>query len=295
MIAPQGPKNQGQGVEKMLKQQGSVSRSTNQGAIKTAVINNLVHDTAIIAPSAKIGKDVSVGPYTLIGPEVTIGDGSIIGARVTIEGDTTIGHENEIFDGAIIGCRTQDLKFDGVGGPVVIGDNNMIREYVTISAGTHSGETTRIGNHNLLMTGCHIGHGSQIGDEVKIANATALAGHVEVHDYATVGGLTSVHQFCRIGKFSMIGAGSKVSQDVPPFMMCDGHPVKAYATNAVGLKRANFSSSDLAKIKKAYKHIFRSQHTPGTALKILKDEFGGDALIRELVDFLENTNRGICK
>ena len=254
-----------------------------------------IHETAIVAPGASIGKGVHIGPYSLIGPEVVIGDGNIIGARVTIEGKTTIGHQNEIFDGAIIGCRTQDLKFDGEGGPVILGDNNMIREYVTISAGTHPGEVTRIGNQNLLMTSCHVGHGCQIGDQVKIANVTALAGHVEVHDYATIGGLISIHQFCRIGKFSMIGAGSKISQDVPPFMMCDGHPVKSYGTNLVGLKRANFSSQDLAVLKKAYKCIFRSGHTHGSALKILKDEFPPDPLIRELIDFIESSKRGICK
>ena len=257
--------------------------------------DRLIHPTAIVASSATIGKDVQIGPYTLIGPEVVIGNGSVIGARVTIEGNTTIGCENEIFDGAIIGCRTQDLKYNGEDGPVIIGDNNMIREYVTISAGTHPKETTRIGNQNLLMANVHVGHGSQIGDQVKIANVTALAGHVEVQDFATIGGLTSIHQSCRIGKFSMIGAGSKISQDIPPFMMCDGHPVKTYGPNTVGLKRANFTSQDLSLLKKAYKCIYRSRNTPGSALKTLKNDFPEDPLVRELIDFLESSSRGISK
>lgn len=253
-----------------------------------------IHETAIVAPNAHIGRRVKIGPYSLIGPNVSIGDGTSIGARVTIEGDTSIGQENEIFDGAIIGCRTQDLKFDGHGGPVVIGDNNTIREYVTISAGTHTDETTRLGNYNLLMANCHVGHGSTISDYAKLANATTLAGHVEVHDHATIGGLTGIHQFCRIGKFSMIGACSKISQDIPPFMMCDGHPAKAMSTNSVGLKRADFSTTELRILKKAYKCLFRSGNTPGSALRILKEEFQPHPVIKELICFLQSSTRGLC-
>lgn len=253
-----------------------------------------IHETAIIAPSATIGSGVKIGPYSLIGPDVIIGDDTIIGARVTIEGETTIGRCNEIFDGAIIGCRSQDLKFDGHGGPVIIGDNNTIREYVTISAGSHIDESTTLGNYNLLMANCHIGHGSSLENNVKLANATTLAGHVQVHENATIGGLTGIHQFCRIGKFSMTGACSKIAQDIPPFVMCDGHPAKAIAPNSVGLKRANFSATELRLLKKAYKCIFRSGNTPGSALKILKSEFAPHPVIKELIGFLGSSERGIC-
>lgn len=253
-----------------------------------------IHETAIIASNAVLGRGVKVGPYSLIGPDVSIGDGTIVGARVTIEGNTSIGQYNEIFDGAIIGCRTQDLKFDGNGGPVVIGDNNTIREYVTISAGTSHDEVTTLGSNNLLMANCHIGHGSSVGDYVKLANATTLAGHVEVHDHATIGGLTGIHQFCRIGQYSMIGACSKIAQDIPPFMLCDGHPAKAMSSNSVGLKRAGFSSAELRVLKKAYKCLFRSGNTPGSALKILKAEFGGEPLIKQLICFMQKSERGIC-
>lgn len=261
---------------------------------RTLGLERNIHETAIIAPSATIGQCVSLGPYSLIGPRVTIGDGTRVGARVTIEGDTSIGERNEIFDGAIIGCKSQDLKYDGQGGPVVIGNNNTIREYVTISAGTHANEVTRLGDGNLLMANVHVGHGSTLGSYTKMANGAALAGHVEVHDHATIGGLIGVHQFCRVGRYAMIGACSKIVQDIPPFMLCDGHPARAATTNSVGLKRADFSATELRLLKKAYKCIFRSGRTPVSALEVLKKEFPPHAVIRELISFLTSSSRGIC-
>ena len=218
-----------------------------------------IHPTAIVDERAELGVGVEVGPYTVIGPDVKIGDHTRLGARVTIEGYTTVGADCELFTGAVIGSVTQDKKYKGGKTYLRIGDDNKIREYVTINPGTAEGTQTVIGHHNLIMAYAHVAHDCQVGNDVTLANAATLAGHVVISDHAIIGGLSAVHQFGRIGTLAIVGGCSKVVQDVPPYMMVDGHPAKAYGLNVVGLERANFPREERALLKKAFKIVFRSR------------------------------------
>ncbi|OQA40570.1 MAG: Acyl-(acyl-carrier-protein)--UDP-N-acetylglucosamine O-acyltransferase [Candidatus Omnitrophica bacterium ADurb.Bin314] len=217
-----------------------------------------------------------------------------MGPRVTIEGNTTIGEDNEIFTGAVVGSRTQDKKFAGGKTYLRIGDRNRIREYVTINPGTLDGTETVIGNDNLLMAYAHVAHDCVIHSGCTLANNGTLAGHVIVEDKAIIGGLSAVHQFVRIGSLSITGGCSKVVQDIPPFMMVDGHPAKAFGLNSVGLDRAGFSAKDKSDLKKAFKIIFKSGLILKNAVKEIRARVPGSAVIDTLVAFLEKSERGIC-
>jgi UDP-N-acetylglucosamine acyltransferase len=255
----------------------------------------MIHPTAIVHPDAELGEGVEVGPYSIIEGTVRIGDRSKIGARVTIEGYTTLGCENEVFTGAVVGSRTQDKKFDGGVSFLKIGDRNRIREYVTINPGTKEGTETLIGNDNLLMAYAHVAHDCIVKNSAILANQATLAGHVIVEDHAIIGGLSAVHQFVRIGKLALIGGCSKVVQDVPPFMIVDGHPAKAFGINAVGLDRANFSAEDKTLLKKAFKIIFRSRLALKTVILHLEQELPQVPTLEVLLEFLKSSNRGICR
>ncbi len=255
----------------------------------------MIHPTAIVHPDAELGEGVEVGPYSIVEGTVRIGDRSKIGARVTIEGYTTLGCENEVFTGAVVGSRTQDKKFDGGVSFLKIGDRNRIREYVTINPGTKEGTETVIGNDNLLMAYAHVAHDCIVKNSAILANQATLAGHVIVEDHAIIGGLSAVHQFVRIGKLALIGGCSKVVQDVPPFMIVDGHPAKAFGINVVGLDRANFPIEDKALLKKAFKIIFRSRLALKTVILHLEQELPQGPTLEVLLEFLKLSNRGICR
>ncbi len=255
----------------------------------------VIHPTAIVHSDAELGEGVEVGPYSIIEGTVRIGDQCRIGARVTIEGYTTLGAENEIFTGAVVGSRTQDKKFDGGVSFLKVGDRNRIREYVTINPGTKEGTETLIGNDNLVMAYAHVAHDCIVKNSTVLANQATLAGHVLVEDHAIIGGLSAVHQFVRIGKFSLIGGCSKVVQDVPPFMITDGHPARAYGINAVGMDRAGFSKEDKALLKKAFKIIFRSRLSLKSAILRLEQELPPTSALTILLEFLKTSNRGICR
>lgn len=254
-----------------------------------------IHPTAIIDPEAEIGSGVSVGPYSIIEANVTIGDGTSIGARVTIEGYTTIGKDNQIFTGAVIGSVTQDKKYKGGVTYLKIGDRNKIREYVTVNPGTDDGSETTIGDDNLIMAYAHVAHNCVIGDKTIIANAGTLAGHVTVEDRAVIGGLSGVHQFVRIGYLAIVGGSSKAVQDVPPYMMVDGHPAKAHGLNAVGMERSDFPQEERLLLKRAFKIVFRSRLSTKNAIQVLKNDLPQSPSILRLVAFLESSERGICK
>lgn len=253
-----------------------------------------IHPTAIVHPDAELGEGVEVGPFAIIHGTVKVGDRTKVGPRVTIEGHTTLGADNEIFTGAVIGSPTQDKKFDGGVSYLKIGNRNKIREYVTMNPGTKEGTETVVGDDNLLMAYVHIAHDCTVHNHAVLANAATLAGHVVVEDRAIIGGLTGVHQFVRIGSLSIIGGCSKVVQDVPPFMMADGHPARAFGVNSVGLERANFSAEEKSAIKKAFKVIFRSKSTLKSAVKELEKISSGQS-IQTLVAFLKQCERGICR
>lgn len=255
----------------------------------------LIHQTAVVEPGAELDEGVQVGPFALIEKSARVGKGTRIGARVTIEGFTTIGADCEIFTGAVVGSPTQDKKFAGGKSYLYIGDRNKIREYVTINPGTDDGSETRIGNDNLLMAYAHVAHDCVVGDHVTLANNATLAGHVILGNRAIIGGLSAVHQFVRIGEHVIVGGCSKVVQDTPPFIMVDGHPAKSFSINSVGLDRAGFTAAQKLDLKKAFKIVFRSGLSLKSSIKRLEEQYSDHIVIARLLDFLRNSDKGICK
>ncbi len=255
-----------------------------------------VHKTAIVSPSAKIGKDVKIGPYTKIGDNVEIGEGTFVGPHVVIEGWTRIGKNNEIYHGATIGEDPQDLKYKGEKTHLFIGDNNIIRENVTIHRGTEEGGgETRIGSNNFIMAYCHVAHDCQLGNNIVMSNAANLAGHVTVEDNAVIAGLTGVHQFVRIGKVAMVGAHSKVVKDVPPYILVDGHPARVNGINVIGLRRNGVKPVLRKEIKRAYKILYRSNLKFSDAVEKMDQELDASEEIEHFLRFLRNVQRGICR
>jgi UDP-N-acetylglucosamine acyltransferase len=226
---------------------------------------------------------------------VRIDAGTKIGAHAVIDGYTSIGKENTIFTGAVIGSITQDKKYRGGKTYLKIGDRNNIREYVTINPGTNDGSSTVIGDDNLLMAYSHIAHDCVVKNFTVLANVATLAGYVTIEDRAVVGGLSAVHQFVRIGKLAIVGGCSKVVQDIPPFIMVDGHPAKAFGLNSVGLERSGISKEERLEIKRAFKIIFRSKLSLSNATKKIEVELKQDPAIIDVVTFLKSSERGICK
>ncbi len=254
-----------------------------------------IHPTAVIASGADIGEDVTIGPYSIIGENVRIGDGCRIGSSVLIEGYTEIGKNNHIFHGASIGTIPQDLKYRGARTFVKIGDNNTIREYVTINSATNEGESTIVGDSNLLMAYVHVAHNCVIGNNVILANAVNLAGHVKVHDYAIVGGIVPVHQFVEIGEHAFIGGGSRIPKDVPPFIKVVGNPPRVNGMNSVGLMRRGFTLEQRVLLKRAYCILYRSGLNVSQAIEKIETELPQTEEIKMLVDFIKNSKRGITK
>ena len=255
----------------------------------------VIHPTAVIAESAELHPTVQVGPYAVIGEQVKVGAGTTIGAHVVIEGPTEIGSGNRIFPGAAIGLEPQDLKYVGAPSRVKIGDNNQIREFVTVNRSTYAGESTVIGNGNLLMAYVHVAHNCIVEDSVVIANAVSLAGHVKIESKAVIGGVLGIHQFVHIGKMAMVGGMSKVVRDVPPFMLVEGCPCLVRSLNLVGLKRAGLTSADLAILKNAFRILYRSDKLFSEALNEL-ELLSENKYIRQLYQFLtmslESKRRG---
>lgn len=230
----------------------------------------VIHPTAVIAESSELHPTVQVGPYAVIGEQVKVGAGTTIGAHVVIEGPTEIGSGNRIFPGAAIGLEPQDLKYVGAPSRVKIGDNNQIREFVTVNRSTYAGESTVIGNGNLLMAYVHVAHNCIVEDSVVIANAVSLAGHVKIESKAVIGGVLGIHQFVHIGQMAMVGGMGKVVRDVPPFMLVEGNPCLVRSLNLVGLKRAGLTSADLAILKNAFRILYRSGKLFSEALNELQ-------------------------
>jgi UDP-N-acetylglucosamine acyltransferase len=254
-----------------------------------------IHETAVIYPGARLGRDVEVGPYSVIGENVFIGDGTKIGSHVVIEGWTTIGKDCQIHHGACVGNAPQDLKFKGEKTFVYIGDNTIIREFVTINRATGEGEETRIGSNCLLMGTVHIAHNCVIGNNVVISNHAGLAGHVTVEDRAIISGLSGVHQFVKIGRNAMVGGASKVVQDVPPFVIADGRPARVCGLNSVGIARAGLSEDVRRNLKRAYRILFRSGLKLSEAITTMEQELDSSEPVDHLLRFLRNVNRGICR
>jgi len=253
-----------------------------------------IHPTAVIDPGAELAAGVSVGPYSVVGPDVRVGGDTEIGVHAVLEGRVTIGARCRIGHGALIGGVPQDLKYrEGVPVGVRIGDETVIREYVTIHRATQEGRDTRVGDHCLLMASSHVAHDCVIGDHVIIINYAGLTGHVTVEDRATVGGLTGVRPFARIGTYAYVGGCSKVLQDVPPFVMVDGVPATARAVNLIGMRRGGIDAGGRRQVKAAFRILYRSGQAPGAAAAQIKTELGDHPLVARLVEFIEASRRGI--
>ena len=252
-----------------------------------------IHPTAVVHSRAELDADVAVGPYAVIGPDVHVGAGTWIGAHVVLEGRTHIGRRNRIFHGAVIGAVPQDLKFRDEATFLRIGDDNTVREYATIHLACIEGEATVVGDRCLLMAYSHVAHNCRIGNGVILANSVNLAGHVEVHDHAIVGGVTPVHQFVRIGAHSIIGGGFRVPKDVPPYVRAGGYPLRVVGLNTVGLERHGFDEERRQVLKRAYRILFRDGLNVSQALQQLRATFGADDDVRTLVEFIETSERGI--
>jgi UDP-N-acetylglucosamine acyltransferase len=252
-----------------------------------------IHPTAIVHPSARVGAGTVIGPYVTIGERVTIGRDCSIGASCVIDGVTQIGDGNQIFPMTSIGLVPQDLKFGGEPTRVVIGDRNVIREFVTIHRGTAGGGgLTSIGNHNLLMAYTHIAHDCHIGNETIFGNAATLAGHVEVEDYANVGAFSGVHQFCRVGKYAFIGGYSVVTKDALPFAKTVGNRARIYGINTIGLKRRGFSQETIAELRRAHRVLLHA-NTSRAVAQIEGDPGLQSPEVRYVVDFIKSSKRGV--
>ncbi|MFO7936156.1 MAG: acyl-ACP--UDP-N-acetylglucosamine O-acyltransferase [Kiritimatiellia bacterium] len=255
-----------------------------------------IHPTAIIDKGARLADDVEVGPYAIIGPDVKIGPGTLVRQHANIEGHTTIGAECQIFPYACIGMKTQDLKYvEGDITYVEIGDRTVLREYVTVHLGTKPGEITRVGSDCLIMAYCHVAHGCSVGDHVIMSNLATLAGEVVVEESAIIGGLAAVHQFCRIGAHSMVAGASRVRQDCAPFMLTDvsGEEARVMGPNIVGLKRRGFRPEVRAALKEAYRLLYREGLNRTQALDKIRYEINELPEIKTLIDFYQNSKRGV--
>jgi UDP-N-acetylglucosamine acyltransferase len=254
---------------------------------------NNISKLSIISKNAKIGKNVEIGPYCIIEDNVIIGNGNIILPYVHIKSGTKIGNNNKIFQGAIIGEDPQDLKFDDEETTLIIGNNNTIREYCTLNRGTSFSDTTIIKDNCLLMAYVHVAHDCIVQSKVILANGVQLGGHVEIGYHATVGGMSPVHQFCKVGEHAFIGGGRVALQDVPPFILATGEPLKYAGINSVGLRRRNFNQKSRRNIKNAYKLIYKSNLNIKQAVQSIKDSMDISPEIKTIIQFIKDSDRGL--
>jgi UDP-N-acetylglucosamine acyltransferase len=254
-----------------------------------------IHPTAIIDPGAGIGAGTMVGPYCVIGADVMLGPNCWLQHQVTLCGPMKAGAKNKFYAYCSIGQQTQDLKYQGEPTYLEIGDDNTFREFVTISRSTSIQGKTRIGNGGTFLAYSHIAHDCVVGDAVVFSNNGTLAGHVEVGDHAVIGGLTAVHQFCRLGRFAITGGCSKIVQDVPPFMIADGNPAEIRGINLVGLERKNFPAESVKLIKEAFRLIYRSKYNTRQAVEAMRKELPQTEEIAEIIEFIQQSERGIIR
>lgn len=255
-----------------------------------------IHKTALVDAKAELDSTVEVGPYSIIGPGVKIGKGSKLQSHVVIQGRTTVGEGNIFFPFASVGSIPQDLKYKGEASELIIGDHNTIREYVSLNPGTTGGGmVTRVGDHNLLMMYCHIAHDCLLGNWNIIANGATLGGHVVIEDYVIVGGLAGIHQFVKVGVGAILGAGSMVSKDVPPFCNATGDRASLHGLNIEGLRRRGFNKEKIDALRKAYRIIFQSKLRTQDALARVRQEIPQSPEVDELANFVANSRRGICR
>ncbi len=255
-----------------------------------------VHPTAIVDPRAELDSEVEVGPYSVIGAGVRIGKGTKIHSHAAIQGRTTLGESNVVFPFASVGSAPQDLKYKGEPSELTIGSRNTIREYVSLNPGTTGGGmVTRVGDQNLLMMHCHIAHDCTVGSRNVIANGATLGGHVIIEDFVIVGGLVGIHQFVRIGTSAILGAGSMISKDVPPYCNATGDRARLRGLNVEGLKRRGFDLAVIETIRKAYRIAFNSQLRTDDALQRIRRELPAIPELEKFVTFIAESQRGVCR
>jgi len=254
-----------------------------------------IHPTAIVDPHATIGAGTKIGPYCIIAGGVTLGRDCWLQHHVTLAGPMTAGARNKFYAYCSIGQQTQDLKYQGEPTYLEIGDENTFREFVTVNRSTTSAGKTRIGNCGNFLAYSHIGHDCTVGDAVIFSNNGTLAGHVEIGDHAIMGGLTAVHQFCKIGRYAITGGCSKIVQDIPPFMIADGNPAKVRGINLVGLERSGFPPESVKIIKEAFRLIYRSKYNTRQAVEAIRNELPATAEIDQIVEFIGQSERGIIR
>jgi UDP-N-acetylglucosamine acyltransferase len=255
-----------------------------------------IHESAIVSPQAQIGEDCYIGAYSTVGDNVTLGNDVRLESHVVVDGITTIGDETRVFPFVSIGLAPQDLKYGGEPTKVEIGQRNHIREFVTIHRGTaNGGGLTKIGNDNLLMAQAHVAHDCRLGNEIIMANAATLAGHVEIADKASVGAYSGVHQFCRVGREAFVGGYSVVVKDALPFAISQGNHAKCYGLNRVGMKRRGYSKETIEKLHHAYHLLLSSKLNTSQAVEKIQADISGCAEVDYLVEFIETTKRGVVK
>ncbi|HEU5304515.1 MAG TPA: acyl-ACP--UDP-N-acetylglucosamine O-acyltransferase [Gemmatimonadales bacterium] len=253
----------------------------------------MIHPTALVDPSAELGSGVVIGPYAIIGPQVTIGDRCRIGPRATLQRNVRLANGVTVGDGSVLGGDPQDHKYNGEETWVEIGENTVIREYSTINRATAATLKTTVGARCFIMTYVHLAHDCHVGDDVVIANATQCAGHVTIHDRAILSGLNAVHQFVTIGTYSFVGGGSRVNQDIPPYVKAVGNPMELYGLNSIGLQRAGFSGETVAALKRAYRLFFNSDLNLSQALERARTELPALPEVERFVTFVESSERGV--
>jgi UDP-N-acetylglucosamine acyltransferase len=254
-----------------------------------------IHPTAIVDPQAEIGPGTIIGPYCIVGAAVVLGADCWLQHHVTLAGPMTAGARNKFYAYCSIGQQTQDLKYEGEPTYLEIGDENTFREFVTVNRSTTAEGKTRIGHRGNYLAYSHIGHDCVVGDAVVFSNNGTLAGHVWVGDHAVMGGLTAVHQFCRLGRFAITGGCSKIVQDVPPFMIADGNPAKVRGINIIGLERNGFTAESIRTIKEAFRLIYRSKFNTRQAVEAIQQELAASDEITQIVEFIQASERGIIR
>jgi UDP-N-acetylglucosamine acyltransferase len=252
-----------------------------------------IHPTAIIKPEAKLGENIVVGPYAIIEDDVEIGNDCVIGAHAVIYNGARLGNRVKIFQGASVANLPQDLKFAGEPTQFIIGDDTVIREFVTLHRGTLETGKSQIGKNCLLMAYCHIPHDCSVGDNCIIANSVQIGGHSHIEDWVIIGGLAGLHQFSRVGEHSMIAGVTKVTQDVPPYILAANNPAEFNGLNAIGLRRRGFKAEDIQILKEAYKYLYDKSLNVTQAVKVIESKFGDNIYVRKVLNFLSGTKRGI--
>lgn len=255
----------------------------------------MIHPTAVVAPGAKLASDVEVGPYTVIAADVEIGPKTKIGSSCFIDEGARIGAEVKIFHGAVVSGRPQDLKYAGEKTYFYVGDKTIAREFVTLHRGTAATGKSVVGKNCLIMAYGHVAHDCRIGDNVIMANSVQLGGHVEIGDWAIVGGGTVVHQFSKVGAHAMIGGGFRITQDIVPYALAAGYPLKILGLNKVGLERRGFAPETVAALEKAFRYLFRGKLNTRQAVEKVKAEFDSQPEVKHLLDFIAAAERGLVK